>query len=63
MGMLNAGSHVISVNDVYGGTSRYLRKVAPRAGIEVEFLDMSDPNRLKCAIKPNTRKCFLFLCS
>lgn len=28
MAMLSAGSHVVSVNDVYGGTSRYFRKVS-----------------------------------
>ncbi|KAL3896142.1 MAG: hypothetical protein SGCHY_004267 [Lobulomycetales sp.] len=55
MGLLSAGDHVISVNDVYGGTSRYFRKVAPKAGLEVEFLDMADPNSIKPKIRDNTR--------
>lgn len=52
---LTAGSHVVSVNDVYGGTSRYFRKVAPNAGVTVDFIDLKNPNNLKAAIKPNTR--------
>lgn len=34
---LAAGSHVISVSDVYGGTHRYFTKVALAHGVEVTF--------------------------
>ncbi|KAJ5247006.1 cystathionine gamma-lyase cys3 [Penicillium chermesinum] len=34
---LAAGSHVVSVSDVYGGTHRYFTKVASAHGVEVSF--------------------------
>jgi cystathionine gamma-lyase len=44
---LAAGSHVISVSDVYGGTHRYFTKVAAAHGVQVTFsnsieLDVSE---------------------
>ncbi|KAJ3091182.1 hypothetical protein HK102_001419 [Quaeritorhiza haematococci] len=55
MHMLSAGSHVVSVNDVYGGTFRYFTKVAPECGIEVTFVDLYDPNNLKTVLRENTK--------
>ncbi|KAI8826047.1 Cys/Met metabolism PLP-dependent enzyme-domain-containing protein [Fimicolochytrium jonesii] len=55
LNMVGQGGHVISVNDTYGGTFRYFTKVAKRNGVEVEFLDLFDPNVLKKALKPNTK--------
>ncbi|KAI9139939.1 Cys/Met metabolism PLP-dependent enzyme-domain-containing protein [Paraphysoderma sedebokerense] len=49
------GSHIISVNDVYGGTYRYFTKVAPNLGYEASFVDMYDPKNVEKYIKPNTR--------
>lgn len=34
---LAAGSHVVSVSDVYGGTHRYFTKVASAHGVQVTF--------------------------
>ncbi|KAI9230170.1 MAG: Cys/Met metabolism PLP-dependent enzyme-domain-containing protein [Piptocephalis tieghemiana] len=49
-------SHVVTVNDVYGGTYRFFTKVAGNLGIETSFVDLaSDPNNLKGALRPNTR--------
>ncbi|KAJ3230221.1 hypothetical protein HDU78_008529 [Chytriomyces hyalinus] len=53
--MLPAGSHLVSVNDVYGGTFRYFTKVAASNGVDVSFVDMNDPNNILKHIKPNTR--------
>ncbi|KAI7886565.1 hypothetical protein K492DRAFT_140288 [Lichtheimia hyalospora FSU 10163] len=55
LGTLEAGSHVVSVNDVYGGTYRYFTKVAVNHGVQVDFVDLADPQNLKSALKPNTR--------
>ncbi|KAJ3221170.1 hypothetical protein HDU81_010832, partial [Chytriomyces hyalinus] len=49
------GSHLVSVNDVYGGTFRYFTKVAASNGVDVSFVDMNDPNNLLKHLKPNTR--------
>lgn len=53
--MLSAGSHIVSVNDVYGGTFRYFTKVASNNGIEVSFVDLFNPANVETAIKPNTK--------
>lgn len=52
---LGADSHVISVNDVYGGTYRYFTKVASQFGISTDFVDMYDPNNIERYFKPNTK--------
>ncbi|KAJ3335664.1 hypothetical protein HDU93_004760 [Gonapodya sp. JEL0774] len=53
--MVPTGSHVILVNDVYGGTFRYMTKVAAQNGVEYDFVELRDPNNLIKYIKPNTR--------
>lgn len=53
--MFKAGDHIISVNDVYGGTNRYFNRVAGPIGFESTFVDMSDLNNVKAAFKPNTK--------
>ncbi|KAJ2229399.1 cystathionine gamma-lyase cys3 [Coemansia sp. RSA 1286] len=52
---LQPGSHVISVNDVYGGTHRYLTKVAGSLGIETSFVDLEDVENLRDVVRENTR--------
>lgn len=53
--LLESGSHLVSVNDVYGGTYRYFTKVLSTHGVGVEFVDLYDPNNLEKAIRPNTK--------
>lgn len=54
--LLNPGDHIITIDDVYGGTYRILERVRKRsAGIEVSFVDLCDTVNLEKTIKPNTR--------
>jgi len=54
--LLNAGDHIIASDDLYGGTFRLLDKVRKHtANIESSFVDMTDPQNIKNAIKKNTR--------
>lgn len=53
--LLSAGDHVLSMDDLYGGTNRYFRQIATRMGIEIDFIDATDVNKVKAAIKPNTK--------
>ncbi len=55
--MFPTGTHIVSVNDVYGGTYRYFTKVASTLGFEVTFVDLADPKRLSTAMKSNTKAC------
>ncbi len=54
--LVSSGEHVIAMNDLYGGTFRLFDKVRKRsAGIEFDFVDLSDLEVLREAIKPNTK--------
>ncbi|MBM4462137.1 MAG: PLP-dependent transferase [Chloroflexi bacterium] len=57
--LLEAGDHVISGDDVYGGTYRLFQDVMRNFGLEFTFLRMNDRKRLEEAIKPNTRMLWL----
>ena len=54
--LLDSGSHVIAMDDLYGGTYRLFERVRRRsAGLDFTFLDLNDQAALKAALKPNTR--------
>ena len=54
--LLDAGSHVIAMHDLYGGTYRLLENVRKRsAGHSVSFVDLTDTRALAAAIRPDTR--------
>jgi len=53
--LLSAGDHVVSMDDLYGGTNRYLRQVASRMNIKTSFVDATDPKNVADAINENTR--------
>jgi cystathionine gamma-synthase/cystathionine gamma-lyase len=56
---LAPGDHVVSGDDVYGGTFRLFDKVMRPMGIEATFVDMTDPARVKAALRPTTRMIWL----
>jgi cystathionine gamma-lyase len=54
--LLDAGSHIVAMHDLYGGSYRLLENVRQRsAGLGVAFVDLSKPQALEAAIRPNTR--------
>ncbi len=54
--LLDTGSHVISMDDVYGGTFRLFERVRRRtAALDFSFVDLTDAAALEAAIRPNTR--------
>jgi cystathionine gamma-lyase len=54
--LLDAGSHVVAMDDLYGGSYRILEKVRKRsAAMQATFVDLSEINAFEKAIKPNTR--------
>jgi cystathionine beta-lyase/cystathionine gamma-synthase len=57
--LLKAGDHVISGDDVYGGTYRLFQDVMRDFGLEFTFLRMNDRRRIEEAIRPNTRMLWL----
>lgn len=59
MHLLRAGDHVIAGDDMYGGTFRLMDKVIRHNGIEFSFVDLTDTENLKRAMKPNTKMLWL----
>ena len=54
--MFDSGSHVICMDDVYGGTYRLFERVRRRsAGFDFDCVDLGDMDALAAAVKPNTR--------
>jgi cystathionine gamma-lyase/homocysteine desulfhydrase len=57
--LFEQGDHFIVGDDVYGGTYRVLTKVFDRFGIDVTFVNTSDLEAIRGAIKENTKALFL----
>ncbi len=57
--LFNSGDHVILTDDVYGGTFRVMTKVLNRVGIDSTFVDTSNLENIKKAIRPNTKAIYL----
>lgn len=55
LSFLNAGDHAIVSDVVYGGTYRLSTKIFSRFGVSFSFVDGSDPQAVRQALKPNTR--------
>jgi cystathionine gamma-lyase len=54
--LLDAGAHVVSSDDLYGGTFRLFERVRRRsAGHTYSFVDLTDANALRAAIRPETK--------
>ena len=54
--LLDAGSHIIAMHDLYGGSYRLLENVRKRsAGHNVSFVDLAQPGTLEAALRPETR--------
>lgn len=54
--LLDSGSHVIAMDDIYGGSYRLFERVRKRsAGLEFSFVDLTDPAAFEAAVRPNTR--------
>ncbi len=54
--LLDANSHIIASQDLYGGSYRLFEKIRKRtAGLDVSFVDLAQPASFEAAIRPNTR--------
>jgi len=52
---LSAGDHVVSEENVYGGTMRMFQQVLARLGLEFTFVDTRNPDAVRAAIRDETR--------
>ena len=54
--LVDASSHVVSSDDVYGGTFRLFDKVRQRsAGLRFSYADLTNPENLLAALRPDTK--------
>ena len=59
MSMLKAGDHVVSARALFGSCLYILEEILTRFGVEVTFVDGTDLNAWKAAIRPDTKAVFL----
>ena len=59
MTLLSQGAHVVSTASVYGPSRGLIEKHFTRFGVQCTFLDTSNLDQLRCAIRPNTRLVYL----
>jgi len=55
MFLLKAGDHVVTGDDIYGGTYRLFSKVLPQMGLSFSFVNMRDLKKVKAAITSKTK--------
>lgn len=54
VGLLKSGDHVICGDCVYGCTDLVMHKTLAKFGVDVEYVNMTDPENVRKAIRPNT---------
>jgi cystathionine gamma-lyase len=53
--LLKAGDHIVSVDDLYGGSMRQFERLMRNFGLDFTYIDGRNPTNFEKAIKPNTR--------
>lgn len=59
LSFLKKGDHAVVTKDVYGGTFSFLTSLAPRFGIEFDFIDCTCEDAIIAAIKPTTKVLYI----
>jgi len=59
LNIAGSGDHIVSSKTLYGGTYNLFANTFKDLGIETTFLDGSDPENFRAAIKPNTKAVYL----
>jgi len=57
--LLSSGDHIVATRDIYGGTHRLFTAILTRYGIETTFVDVTDDDALRGAIRSSTRLLWL----
>lgn len=53
--LCSSGDHLVSSRTIYGGTYAFMKNFLRRFHIEVSFVDITDPDAVRAALRPNTR--------
>lgn len=57
--LMSAGDHTIVSDNTYGGTFRVFDKVMRRLGLEFSYVDTSDAELVRAAMRPTTKMIFV----
>lgn len=57
--LFSPGDHLVAGEDIYGGAYRVLTRLFNRLGIETTFVDCTDPDQVRAAIRENTKALYL----
>ena len=55
LNLLSSGDHVVVGDDLYGGTYRLFSKVLTRYGLTFSYVDMTDLDAVRAAVRPETK--------
>lgn len=53
--LVKSGDHIVSSMTTYGGTFAFLQNYLPKFNVETTFVDITDPEAVRKAMRPNTR--------
>lgn len=59
MNLLSTGDHIVTGQDIYGGTYRLLHGITTRAGITITMVDATNPKNIAAAMTPATKLVWL----
>lgn len=57
--LCHAGQHIVAAAALYGGSITLLGQTFKRLGIDVTFVDATNPDNIARAVRPNTRAVFI----
>ena len=55
LALAGTGAHVVAAAAAYGGSYSFLRNVAARFGVQTDFVDLTDLDQVRAALRPATR--------
>ena len=59
MNLLSTGDHIVTGQDIYGGTYRLLHGITTRSGITITMVDATNPKNIAAAMTPATKLVWL----
>jgi len=59
LNLCHSGGHIVSAAALYGGTITLFGQTFKRLGIDVTFVDATDPQNITKAVRPNTKAVYI----
>jgi O-acetylhomoserine (thiol)-lyase len=59
LNLVHSGGHIVSASALYGGTITLFGQTFKRLGIDVTFVDATDPQNIEQAVRPETRAVYI----